>query len=148
MLQLKEILCILFSLSQQGVFDYLMHEFYIVFEQSWSADFKSCAGSSSSSSGSTSANSIGSKTTETSSRKGKRARRDPEEGDNDRGDGDNSKKSRSDLQPATACRRLACPYFRRDPERFGEGTSYHVCAGQGFKGLAKVKYALGCPIVE
>jgi hypothetical protein len=129
-----------FMVIHQGVFDYVMKDFEAIFDQTWSTNIKSCTGSSSSSSGSTgtSLNLLDSNTTETSTKKGKRVRGDPDEDKTSQGGKDDSKKFRRDL-PATVFRRLACPYFKRDHRRFGTGTAYHVCAGEGFKDLGKLK---------
>ena len=129
-------------LVKQGVFDYLMSEFYMFFDQTWSINLKSCPGSpdSSSGSGETSVNVIvDSNTSEDSMGGKKRTRGDPEEDKPGHGGKDDPKRPRLGLEIGPG--RLACPYFKRDPRKFGVGTPYYIhgCAGQGWKDLAKLK---------
>jgi hypothetical protein len=129
-------------LVKQGVFDYLMEEFYVYFNQTWAVDLKSCPGSPDSSSGSdeTSVNPIvDSNTSEASTGGNKRTRDGPDKDKPKRGGKDDSKRPRLNLEMGS--QRFACPYFKRDPSKFGAGTPYylHGCAGQGWKDLAKLK---------
>jgi hypothetical protein len=138
----KEIIDTIVLLVKQGVFDYLMQEFYVFFDQTWSVNLKSCPGSPDSSSGSdeTSVNVIVDSNTSADSMGGKkRTRGDPEEDKPEQGGKDDPKRPRLGLEMGLG--RLACPYFKRDPRKFGVGTPYYIhgCAGQGWKDLAKLK---------
>jgi hypothetical protein len=135
----NEMLGTILLLVQHAIFEYLMQDFYVTFDQTWQANFKNRAGSSSPSSGSdeASGNLLESNTSEASMGSKKRARANPEEDKPDRGGKDDPKKPK--LRTEMACRRLACPYYKRDPQKFGVGTPHHVCAGQGWKDLAKLK---------
>jgi hypothetical protein len=135
----NELLRTILLLVQHAIFDYLMQEFYVVFDQKWQANLKNCAESSLPSSGSdeASGNLLESNTSEAAMGSKKRTRTNPEEDRPDRGGKDDPKKLK--LGPEMADRRLACPYHKRDPQEFGVGTTHHVCAGQGWKDIAKLK---------
>lgn len=120
--------------------DYVMQEFRNVFEQTWSESTKSCAGSpSSSSSDNTSSNVLESNTSVTSTREKKRTRENPKEDKSNQGGKDNPKKPRLSVNSEKDRRRCACPYFKRDPRQFGVGTCHHLCAGEGWEDVARVK---------
>jgi hypothetical protein len=62
-----------------------------------------------------------------------------DDGDNSDDERDHSKRRRLSGPARKSRRKLACPYFRRDPEAFGIG---EVCSGPGWPSIHRLKYVL------
>jgi len=55
----------------------------------------------------------------------------------DEEDGDNRRRKRSRPTPSDEVKKLACPYYKRNPQRYGKWTS---CPGPGWDEVHRVKY--------
>jgi hypothetical protein len=128
---------------RQAVVDRVMEEFRMMFNQSWDADFRKCAGASTSPSNVQNGN--GNFTSESSSALGPKKRRRE---DNESPDDKNGKNSRGPGGPRESAgpnsgfegsTRFACP-FRKHSTRLYTVYSHPICALSHWETISRVKY--------
>ena len=129
---------------KRALVDRIMKDFWIIFNQEWSANIHKCSGSPSTSS-STSAIQGAHAVTESSSTNKQKRQREDDDDSNSREDGNEDPAWRKDCPSETQNKKkkFACPYRKRDPRKYNYCTrSWRTCALTSFDTIARVKYAL------
>jgi hypothetical protein len=137
-----------FAHQTQEVLTRLMTDVYALFNHQWPEETSiqmGCEGSGPSHCSSTTNNSssgLGSSQGSSEKSLGKRKRAERDSTPPKDGDGDNNKRPQLiglQLDDVALLRKLACPYFKRDPKTYN---TFGSCTGPGFRTTSRVKYVL------
>lgn len=135
------------SHSKQTSVNRIMDEFYVIFNQEWTASLKKATGPSASASSPLESRPSGSSVTKDSSSGQSRKRRLGGDESSPHDDENNPKKPKPSSPPSETPLsgfQFACPYYKHDPEKYGlnhesSNPAYRSCALKKFVSIARMK---------
>jgi hypothetical protein len=133
---------------KQAIVNRIMDEFYVIFNQEWTASLKNATGLSATASSPFESRSSGSSVKRDSSSGQSQKRRRGDDGSSPHDDDENNPKRPKPSSPPSdtpsSCFQFACPYYKHDPEKYGlnhesSNPAYRSCALKKFASIARMK---------
>lgn len=129
---------------KRGLIDGIMKDFWVVFDQEWSANMRTCTGTPGSSSSTSSISGPGFSLGTFTTNKQKRSRDDGQDGSPGKDDDENQmppRKVSSQFGHRAEERKFACPYRKHNPQKYScHSGKWRLCAVNSFDSIARLKY--------